>query len=106
MVTRAERRIVCDSEGYGPEIVLAEHGPYEVRVPVTKDGQVKATYVRIVNVNEDDEHEVFWSLEEIAVDVRESSRDPTTALHTIFSAIDLVRTGNYPPKPPAKEVVN
>jgi hypothetical protein len=93
--SKHEPRRTVSAPDYGEELVLVEDGPYEVRAP-SREGVVFAEYVRVVDVNEDRE-EVYWNLEEIAETIRHSSEDPGTAFNALLSAIELVRTGQYPP---------
>jgi hypothetical protein len=93
-------RLVEDSTegGYGLELVFVEHGSYQVRVPVAHDGRVQADYVRIIDLTDDQREVAYWNLEEIAADIKRSDEDPTTAFNAILSAIEVVRTGKFPPE--------
>lgn len=87
--------LVRKTEEYGEELILALHGPYEVRVPL-RDGKVMADYVRVIEMFGDEEKEIaYWNLHELTAESTYSDMDSKTALNAMLSAIELVRTGKY-----------
>lgn len=77
------------------EIVLIERGDYQVRAPLY-EGCISPEYIRVVDVLNKGKELAYWHHDEFMDSV--DMFDPSTALAAAFSVIELVFSGQYPPR--------
>ena len=78
------------------EIVLVEREGFQVRAPLNDDGSICSEYIRVVDSKKRGKELAYWSHDEFMES--DDAFDPSTALAAAFSVIELVFSGQYPPR--------
>ena len=89
-----ESKIIKMKNG-SEEIVLIERGGYQVRAPLYESG-ISPEYIRVVDTTKRGKELAYWSHREFMES--KDPFDPSTALAAAFSVIELVYSGQYPPR--------
>lgn len=77
------------------EIVLIEREGFQVRAPLD-GGSIATEYIRVVDTKKRGKELAYWSHAEFMES--DDAFDPGSALAAAFSVIELVFSGQYPPR--------
>jgi hypothetical protein len=95
MAKTRKSKIIRMKNRINDEIVLVERGGYQVRAALC-EGHVSTEYIRVVDTKKRGKELAYWNHTEFMEST--DPIDPSSALAAAFSVIELVISGQYPPR--------
>lgn len=95
-MAKARKSKVIRMKNGSVEIVLIERDNFQVRAALNDDGSICTEYIRVVDTKKRGKELAYWDHSEFMEST--DPFDPSTALAAAFSVVELVFSGQYPPR--------